>query len=82
MTVILVPRLQLDVETNLRFSSNRKRYGPPPKRVSVGGVLTVEFEVPSQLLRGVYLDEKSAGILVDNVPGFKRIVEKGARRGV
>ncbi len=82
MDQVTIPRLQLNVETNVRFSSNRKRYGPPPKVVTVGGTLRVEFEEPSQLLRGVHLEEKYAGILVNNVPGFKRIVEKGPRRRV
>jgi len=82
MEVVKVPRLQLNVETNVKFSSNRKKYGPPPKTVMVGGTLRVEFEVPAQLLRGVYLEKKYAGILVNNVPGFKHIVGKGSSHRV
>ncbi len=48
---------------------------------TLGAIWTQEMEnaKPSWM---AYLDEKSTGILVDNVPGFKRIVEKGVRRGV
>lgn len=74
MRVIRVPARQLNVETNLRFSRDHRRFGPPPRLVRIGSEVQVEFDDPVSLTAGgVYLDPGLVKLLVRSVPGFKRI---------
>jgi hypothetical protein len=63
-------------QPNVKFSANCKKYGAPPSRVVIGGVLRIEFN-PIELIKGIYLPNNKVKLLVNNVPGFKRIVKKG-----
>lgn len=59
---------------NLKFSRNSEKHGPPPRRVRVGSILMITFDDPTQLITtGVFCDPKVRKLLVDNVPGFKKI---------
>jgi len=82
MEKVVVPKTQYNVETNLKFSSNKKKFGPPPATVRIGHVLEIEFENPKSLLTvGVHCDPRVISLLIENVPGFKRIVDKGQEYG-
>ena len=70
----MIPRRQLNVETNLRFSRNHKRFGPPPGLVTIGAEVRIRFENPGNLTdSGVYCEPWLVKLLVRSVPGFKRI---------
>lgn len=73
MRVIHIPPRQLNVETNLRFSRDSMRFGPPPSHVQVGSEFKIEFSNPKCLTDGgVYCDPAVVRVLVRSVPGFKR----------
>ena len=74
MRLVEIPSVQLNVETNLRFSVNERRFGPPPRVVTIGSELRVEFADPSKLVgSGVYCDPVVVRRLVREVPGFRKI---------
>jgi len=75
MEKVFIPRRQLNIETNLKFSTNVKKFGHPPSKVRIGQVMEVEFEDPRRLTTiGVYCDSKVITLLMENVPGFKAAI--------
>lgn len=77
MTYILISRLAPNDVANLRFSRNHAKYGSPPAKVSIGGVVLVEFESPADLAGiGVHCPPATLRLLTICVPGFKRIISR------
>lgn len=74
MREVVIPGRQFNVETNLRFSRDHRRFGPPPGVVRIGSEVRVVFERPTNLVdTGVHCEPWLVKMLVRNVPGFKRI---------